>query len=182
MPQLIITGTWYHGDANRRHGFHDQKMDRDANQDGNAMGPGIYFTRDYTQARSYAWPKGWIYTVNLRTPQSHVILAESQPSTTTLRHLIALAPADSRETGESNWDENPLRARELAIKAYGQSATAMDAILGIYHDFFGQRAEAFTQAMFKIGYTACLHRLPEVDHAVVYAPSIIQVVKEEAYL
>lgn len=145
------------------------------------MGPGIYFTRDYIQARGYAWPKGWIYTVNLRTPQSHVIIATSRPNITTLRNLIALAPADSRETGESNWDENPHRARELAIKAYGQSATAMDAILGIYHDFFGQRAETFTQAMVQLGYTACFHRLPEVDHAVVYAPSIIQIVNEEKY-
>ena len=59
---------WFHGDPNKRTNFCDQKMDRiPFTQDPNANGPGIYFTKDYPQAKGYAYPDGYIYTVDIDT-------------------------------------------------------------------------------------------------------------------
>ena len=175
-----VSGLWYHGDANRRQTFDDQRMDRAPHLDKNAWGPGIYWTRDEGQARGYAWPSGYVYAAEVRTSR---VLEDGDPvDPAKLGRIIDLAPEDSREAGLSNWGEDPRGARRAAVDGYARSGRDMlDAALGTYHDFYGQDAVAFTRAMVRIGYACCLHHLPEVDHLIVYDPRVIQVVREERY-
>ena len=179
-PRPSVSGLWYHGDASRRQTFDDQRMDRDAHLDKNAWGPGIYWTRDEGQARGYAWPSGYVYAATVRT--TRVLEDDAPVDPAKVGRFIDLAPADSRETGLSNWHENAAVARRRAVEGYCRSGRdLLDALLGVYNDFYGQDAGAFARAMVRLGYDSCLHHLPEVDHLIVYDPRVIQVVREERY-
>ncbi len=176
-----FTGIWYHGDAARRSGFSDQRMDRPRDQDQNAMGPGIYWTRDLEQARGYAFPKGYVYAARMNTTRSRVIGESTPPQRGKVLALLAQATPENREAGLSDWDENPVRARENLIRACLANERMLDAMLEVYRGFF-TTPEEYAAAVVQAGFDAFVHELPEVDHLIVWNPSIIDVVSEEVRL
>jgi hypothetical protein len=176
-----VSGLWYHGDAAKRERFDDQKMDRDrGTADLNAVGPGIYLTRDLQQARGYAWPAGWIYTFQIR-PRARVLDEKAPPVRAVISKMIDLAPADDREVGLSNYAEAPVVARYKVETGLVRERSLLDALIVLYHEFYGHDANAWAAAMVQLGFDALLHRLPEVDHLVVYNPEILVRVREKRY-
>lgn len=173
-----FTGRWYHGDTSRRDTFVGHKMDRDAGQDTNAVGPGIYFTRDRAQARGYAGRGGWLYTAKV-TRTARVLPEAFRPRVDLIARFIALAPAESRYYGSTNWAESQDAGERAAAEAYSNEASLASALMGVYNDFYGHDYDRYAKAMVELGYDALLHRLPDVDHLVVYNPDIIVVEEQE---
>lgn len=173
------TGDWYHGDANRRSTFSDQEMDHDnGSVDGNAIGPGIYWTRDPVQARGYAHPSGYVYTATMKTSATRILHENTKATRTMLAKFLDAAPEESRQYGLTNWDENPVTARQKALQAYLNSSTAHEALISIYHDFYGHEYNLFAKAMTALGFDAFLHALPGVDHLIIYNPAVIRITRE----
>jgi hypothetical protein len=178
---------WYHGDTAKRGDFRDQKMDRDSDSDPNAAGPGIYFTADQQQAQGYAYPDGYVYTAEISTRK--ILKDTTRPSAAKIRKLILSTDAERLEYGLSNWGyEGNVSSRNealaQAVDSYTRfSETMIDAAAAIYHDFYGRDgANDWARAMVKIGYDAYLHKLPAVDHLIVYNPDVIQVLSETKYV
>lgn len=178
---------WYHGDSTKRSsGFHDQKMNRDADRDPNAQGPGIYWTADKEQAKGYAYKNGYVYTAEIRS--SKIIKDSTKPNSAVIRKLILLAPKEDLDVGLSNWGydesgkESFNQALEAAVNAYThQSESLIDSMLMVHHDIYRKEANTWTQAMVKCGIDAYLHKLPAVEHLIVYNPNVIKVLKEEPW-
>lgn len=186
LEAAAMSDVWYHGDSAKRSRFDDQKMDRDQHVDPNAMGPGIYWTKDERQAYGYAAPKGYVYTAQVKS--NKLIKDNTRPNQAKLEKLVSLVDKESLGYGLSNWGEDyerglQSRAFREAINAYMNYNTSMiDATLQIYHDFFGRSgANEWCRAMVKIGYDAFLHKLPATYHLVVYNPKVIHVVSEDKY-
>lgn len=57
----------------------------------------------------------------------------------------------------------------------------IDSALMIHHDIFRKEANPWTKAMVKCGVDAYLHKLPAVEHLIVYNPNVIKVLKEEPW-
>jgi hypothetical protein len=157
-------------------------MDRErGTSDLNAVGPGIYLTRSRQQALGYAYPSGWLYKLTIR-PGARILNEQEPPRRAIISQMIDLAPAESREIGLSNYAENPVYARVEAEASYVHAnTTLLDALVFLYHDFYGYDANDWTAAMVKVGFDATLHRLPEVDHLIVYNPQIIEQIDETPY-
>lgn len=183
-PASKISGLWYHGDTSRRESFDDQKMDRDrGSQDLNACGPGIYLTHDEQQGWGYAWPSGWFNVLRIR-PGARILSETAPPQKAIILKMIDLAPAESRYVGLTNYnfEEDTARARSQVADEYVRAnETLLEALVALYHDMYGYQANPWTSAMVTVGFDATLHRLPEVDHLVVYNPKIIVRVSEEPY-
>jgi hypothetical protein len=178
-----ITGSWYHGDLHKREdNFKEQKMDRDPTQDRNAMGPGIYWTRDPNQAGGYAGEGGYVYEAEMDIKPGRLLTIKKKPTETYLTKFIGLASEEHRETGLSNWGENPHVALVKAVQGYMESSNDLyDALCGIYNDFFGRSPEEFAKSMVKLGFDAYLHHLPKIDHLIVWNPDVIKVKDMKPY-
>jgi hypothetical protein len=181
-----MSDVWYHGDSNKRSRFDDQKMDRDMHVDANAMGPGIYWTKDRPQAYGYASPNGYVYTAQIKT--NKLVKDNTPVNRDRVAKLILECDAEGLLYGLSNWGEDyekgkQSRAYQDAIKAYvDYNESMIDAALTIYHDFFGRSdANEWTRAMIKIGYDGFLHKLPATYHLIVYNPKVIHVVSEDKF-
>ena len=178
---------WYHGDVARRLTFTDQRFqNRDAP---NAAGPGIYFTESQDQARGYAWPEGWLYTVRMK-PAAKCVSDEQRMTPRELRRFLALLDAEGREYLFSNWDEDPRRALAKIAEAYTTAGDRDDRyvmnLVSAAADLGRQGGldymtdgRAWAHAMTQLGYAAFLHRLPALDHLIVWDPGAFTVVDEE---
>ena len=170
---------WYHGDTSRRLTFEDQRFQ---NPDApNAMGLGIYFTSSREQARGYAWPRGWVYSATIT---GRCVTDRQRMTTREVERLIALFDDEGREYLFSNWDEDPEIARRKIVRAYasssGQGLVGAPADLGRQGGLdFERSGRLWAAAMVRLGYAAFLHRLPEVDHLVVWDPAALRIVSEE---
>jgi hypothetical protein len=155
-------------------------MDREQGIDQNALGPGVYFTRDKTQAIGYAESTGFLYSVKINTSAERILVESKKPDRKRLSRFIDLAPKESRYYGLTNWDVDPVQAKSLAISAYAKFEDELGALLGIYHDFYGSDWKSYARSMTSIGYDAYLHHLPAVDHLIVFNPKVIKIVGEES--
>lgn len=182
-PRGSIRGLWYHGDIGKRTSFDSQHMDRDGAQDPNAVGPGIYLTRDRRQAHGYAAPNGYLYTIRIQTTPSRVMKDSTKPTADLIDRIIKLAPEEDRETGYSNWAQDPNEAHRQALKAYGPDSgmTLHESLMCMYREFYGRQPNIWAKAVARLGFDALLHKLPLVDHLIVYNPAIIKIVKEQKY-
>lgn len=178
---------WYHGDVSRRTNFYDQKMNRDSDRVPNAQGPGIYFTKNKIQAKGYAYPNGYIYTVRINTNK---IIYDSfpKPNKQFIKKLMLLVDKEDLDYGLSNWgyDESDPKSYQQALltatNVYNDNSNNLiDSALQIHNDIFRKDATAWTKAMVKCGVDAFLHKLPTIDHLIVYNPGVIEIIKEEQY-
>jgi len=167
-----IEGIWYHGDLEDAD-FSTRSMDtEDYTRSPNALGPGIYWTRDRDQARGYAGKKGYVFSATMDLTPRKTMSKDDTVTSEIVERFISLAPRGSRRTGLENWDNNI----DQAVSTYVESGEdLLDALVGVYHDFYGMDSRAFGRSMVRIGYDAYIHHLPNVDHLVVWNPKIIKV-------
>lgn len=168
---------WYHGDLSQRLGFADQRMQNEANW--NAMGPGIYFTSDKQQALGYAGASGYVYTAEV---SGKFATDEQKPTVKEIRKFLSMLDDEGRSYLFSNWDENPQRAQRIVEATY----TSMDFV-SAFADLgrqggtdYGETGQQWTAMMVKLGYAGMLHKLPSVEHLIVWDPNAITVKSEEA--
>jgi hypothetical protein len=185
---------WFHGDSNKRDSFCDQKMDRvPFTEDPNANGPGIYFTKDYTQARGYAEPDGYVYTVNIDHSKGYIIKEEDQASDHKdfLFKLIKKAQAYDPEVvyytvtdyGYEIMNVEDVEDEHLnSIIETWDGFGFIDAVVMIYKEFFGREANAWTNAMKDLGALGYIQSQPDTDHFIVYDCEAIEILKEEKYV
>lgn len=181
QPALIeaftrkVNVAYFHGGPDREN-FDGQKFDRDQHEDKNAQGPGIYLTSSQEDARTYRGLSGSIHAVKVNGARTY--RSDAKPSRAFLEKLIDYAPDEARETGLSNWDENPNVAKQRALQSYMQEE-ALSAAVAIYHDFYGAtNATAFAAANVKAGVDAV--EVPKnlgVTHLVVYNPRVLHVTR-----
>ena len=172
IEKNLIEGDWYHGDLFDTD-FNTRKMDvEDYSRDRNAMGPGIYFSRDRSQASGYAEKSGFIYTATMDLNLKRVMTVKTKPDATKVRKFIMACPD---KESLYNYDNNPVKAVEVAIRLNMESKNLHDAVMGVYNDLYQKDSRGFAKSMVDIGYDAYLHRLPEIDHLIVWNPSVIQI-------
>lgn len=168
---------WYHGDLSQRLGFADQRMQNEANW--NAMGPGIYFTSDKQQALGYAGASGYVYTAEV---SGKFATDEQTPTVKEIRKFLSMLDDEGRSYLFSNWDENPHRAQRIVEATYA----SMDFV-SAFADLgrqggtdYGETGQQWASMMVKLGYAGMLHKLPAVEHLIVWDPNAITVKSEEA--
>ena len=174
---------WWHGDTHRRLTFEDQRFQNRDNP--NAVGPGIYFTASREQGRSYARPRGWLYAARAR-PGSRCVTDRQRMTPRELRRFLSFLDEEGRGYLFSNWDEDPARAFRKIEHAYttagdlGTSLVSSAADLGRQGGLdFEHDGREWARAMVRLGYAALLHRLPAVDHLVVWDPAALEIISEE---
>lgn len=191
----IPKNVWFHGDTHKRQNFCDQKMDREAFvQDPNANGPGIYFTKDYTQARGYANPNGYVYTVKIDIGHNRVILEddEAEDHKEFLFFLIKKAQEYDPEHvyyavtdyGVEIMDVDDVTDEHIKdiIEEYLSNLKLIGAAVSIYKEFFGREANEWTKAMKDLGVVGFIQEQPETTHFIVYDCDAITILKEEKYV
>lgn len=189
---------WFHGDPNKRDGFCDQKMDRDAFiQDANANGPGIYFTDDYQQARGYAEPDGYVYTCHIN-PDAGIIITEDDTTSGNEQLVFELLKKAQAHDPESVYyavtDYLSDRADELTdvdkvtdehlkyiIYDSWSNIDLIGSVVMAYKEFFGRDANAWAKAMTDVGFLGFIQKQPEATHFIVYDCNAIKILKEEKY-
>jgi len=156
-------------------------MDRDQHKDPNSQGPGIYWTSDLEQAKSYAHPKGFIHVAKIPTSK---LLKDTTPKPDREDVEWLIEKCDNPNGFLSNWgfgDGMTDRDQALAqaVNTYCNYADAMiDACVSVYHDAYGRTdADLWAYNMVRMGVDAYLHRLPDVWHLIVYNPKVIKLVK-----
>lgn len=174
---------WYHGDTSRRLTFEDQRFQNHDNP--NAMGPGIYFTSSEEQARGYAWPEGWIYTAQMK-PGSKCVTDRQRMTPREFRKFLSLLDREGRTYLFSNWDENPRIAQQKIARAYTTAGDSDIDLVSAAADLgrqggldFERDGRTWAAAMVSLGYSAFLHRLPAVDHLVVWDPNALVLAREQ---
>jgi len=175
---MDLSGLWYHGDA-KGTDFSSKVMDvEDYSRDRNALGPGIYFTRNRVLASGYAQDhgNGAVYTAEMLLKPKRVMTVKHKPTAAIVEKFIRLAPRESRETGLSNWGPGP-NAMRRAVAGYVDQVELLDALCGVYNDFYQRNSKAYAKAMVAVGFDAYYHVLPEDVHLVVWNPDIIQVIE-----
>ena len=180
-PGPVSVGTWHHGDQNRRTTFVDQRDRRRGTSDPNALGPGVYWSRDLTLARGYAFPYGWIYEATMRTTPRRTMTDRSKPTAAFFGKLIDACPAEVRNDNLANYDENLRVARAKAVEAAlfeVWKGRPLDGAIGIFHEVYGWDAKLFVPAMVKLGWDCYVS---PTDILVVWNAAIIQVTGETQY-
>lgn len=173
------SGLWYHGDWSLLKDFKDRKMDvEDYKSDRNAIGPGIYFSRDESQARGYAnGESGHLYTCEIDIKPSRLLHDNSRVDRARLLKFIKMAPD---KEGLYNYGQTIPSAISNALRLNAEGSTNMhDAVMGVYNDLFQKDSRMFGRCMVAIGYDAMLHKLPEVDHLIVWNVDLIKILKVE---
>jgi hypothetical protein len=181
---------WYHGDTSKRTQWTNQNMDRDLSTGSpNQYGPGIYWTSDYNQARTYAYPRGYVYEASINTKK--FIKPTTRPNKRVLTKLILSLPARDLDNRLADWGYDPgftsrQDALDQALESYLMEDTLLNAAIGISVDFWGssvQAANAWAKAMVKIGIHGAIVKVSSkpLYYAVVYNPNTIKVLKEEQY-
>lgn len=174
-------GLWYHGDRDKTD-FTDRKMDaEDFRFNRNAVGPGIYFTRLEWQAKGYAIDGnpggGYLYTCEIDVDPKRLMHDDTRIDRAKLLKFIKMAPDKDLLL---NYGMNIPDATQNALKLNAESSDNMhDAIMGLYNDLYQRDSRLFGKTMVALGYDAMLHKLPEVDHLIVWNTGKIKIVKEE---
>lgn len=173
----LFSGEWYHGDLVDTD-FNTRKMDvEDYTRDRNAVGPGIYFTRDKSQAEGYAFPSGYVYTATLKLDPSRVMTVKTQAVREKLKRFVDACPD---KESLYNYDQNlTVAVRKAVDMNIEYSSNFLDAVLGVYNDLYQRNSRLYAKNLVDIGFDAYLHHLPEVDHLVVWNPAIIHVLLKE---
>jgi hypothetical protein len=176
---------WFHGDTAKRTRFDDQHMDRDRTKDRNAQGPGIYWTSDKKEAKGYAYPKGYIYTAEIKSVK---FIHDRKPKVDPKKVEWLIEHSYDPDGFLANWGFDPghmsrERAMTDALRNYAYPGYSLsDAALMLYNDCYGrERANQFTRNMVRMGVNAFLHKESAVKHLIVYNPKIIKVRRIEAY-
>lgn len=186
---------WFHGDPNKRENFCDQKMDRiPFSEDPNANGPGIYFTKDYGQARGYAQPDGYVYTVRIDPSKGLVIREQDQASGNRKLLFGLIKKAQDRDpedvyyaVTDYGYDEvvNVEDVRDHHLKSIIKRMDGfelIDAAIVIYKEFFSRDSNSWANAMRELGVLGYIQKQPETDHFIVYNCEAIEILKEEKYV
>lgn len=137
---------WFHGDTSPRVSFDDQVWDRDLSTSSPLeFGPGLYFTTDLEQARSYG---PYVFEATVPDPKSFQLVPHSRPSLRELQRFFKLANEDDQEIFVSNWPD--LNATE-ALRKYTHQTTRYDALVSLYGDLHRDPRD-WVEAMRGLGY------------------------------
>ena len=141
-------------------------------------GPGIYLTNSLDDVRKYG---KYIYHVRVKFAKSRMMPDKKRFGYDTIRRLISISP--ERDDALTNWDENPTRALDMAVRnildSYGpdEYREAMEAVWG---DFYRSSSKAFLSKMHVWGWDGFI--LPKsggVKHFICFNPDILKIVKTE---
>jgi len=156
---------WFHGRTSDSTEFKEEFTGKGHD----AEGPGFYFTSSEDDAYKYASPSGIIIQAEVAIRKLTPKKAKKSDITT----LIKNAP-DLEDT-LTNWDENPVKAMQLAI---GLALKDDTPYLQVWIDFYRNEPAEYLKQMVKLGYDG--HEVEKsngVKHLVVYNPKTIKIVK-----
>lgn len=187
---------WFHGDTSKRENFCDQKMDRDPFiKDPNANGPGIYFTNNYSLARGYASPNGFIYKVNINTNNKKII-TDKDKSSNNKKFLFNLIKKAQSIDLESVWYaltdygleiDNPNLVSDYHIMSVINNNLIMlsliDSSIIIYKEFFKRNYNLWIKSMIDLGIIGYQKKqtVASIDF-IVYDCNAINIIEEEKYI
>ena len=154
MTAINTRTIWYHG-GTRITDWRDYRWDRDrTTSDGNAEGPGMYFTTSIEEAVGYLhrMPDPVVYAARLR-PSFRLL--SGKPTLPFLMSIYAQASAEDQETLITNFGiEYPTSACAVqgVLRNYVHAATKADAAIQMYRDLFRFDDGAYVEAMREVGY------------------------------
>lgn len=154
MAAINTRTIWYHGGA-RITDWRDYRWDRDrTTSDGNAEGPGMYFTTSIEEAVGYLhrMPDPVVYAARLR-PSFRLL--SGKPTLPFLLSIYAQASAEDQETLVTNFGVEypaPMHAVQGVLRNYANASTKADAAIQLYHDLFRYDDGAYVAAMREAGY------------------------------
>ena len=161
---------WYHGDANPRTFFTDQKWDRDPQvSSANAFGPGLYWTDSLEQAKSYG---PYLYRAQVHA-NFNMLTPNRKPTLAMLKKIHGLAHEEDRERFKLDWGV----PSNQALRKYLAQDTLFDAFLGLYGDLI-RSPDHWVRAVQTCGFDGSLvHRDYGVKNLIVYDTSKVHFVE-----
>lgn len=173
---------WYHGSKIRITQFSDEFVGRGNDQNG----PGIYFSNSKQESKKYYTENGgYIHTVKLNIKK--LVSTIKPASVLELRRLIQMSPR--YEERLLDWDENPRIALQMALEVIQENGNAKDEFLEIHSSFYSGDSVRFVRNMVLLGYDGFIieHEpnrneftdVKELKHAIIYNPSIIEIINIE---
>lgn len=170
INEARLTGTYYHGSKSQINKFTDEFVGKGADQ----FGPGIYFTSNKETAIGYA-NGGFVYTVELSL--RNTIDADKAVNDNIIQQMIDRSPDENAYT---NWDENEVKAKFEALKAYRKEDNMYDALMSVWYDWYNSDPVDFVREMVKIGYDGYVYNHNnDEDYVIVYNPQSITITKTE---
>lgn len=151
-PKVLTQTRWFHGDKSKRSDFSNQKMDRDRKtSDGNALGPGIYFTNIKRIADEYG-----PYLYEGEPKSGFNLLPTEKAELWFTQALYEEAPEEKKERFMLDWEGLSLKE---VLQKYTRTNDYSDAALGLYGDLFNFNSEEYVKALVSIGYDGSLHKM-----------------------
>ena len=154
MAAINTRTIWYHG-GNRVTDWRDYHWDRDrTTSDGNAEGPGMYFTTSIDEAVGYLhrMPDPVIYAARMRPGFR---LLAGKPTLPFLLSIYAQASAEDQEIFITNYLVEypaPAYAVQAVLRKFVHAKTKADAAIQLYHELFRHDDAAYVAAMHAVGF------------------------------
>jgi hypothetical protein len=175
MEEEIPT-EWYHGTPSPITSFSDEFVGNGIDQEG----PGIYLTSNYEDAVGYARKSesgtGVVYQLELNFRK--LVPLNKKAIRKEIIQMIDWAP--ELETFLSNWDENPKKAKLIALNSILNSKNAHDSFQSVWFDFYKNSPIDYVRNMVSLGYDGVMvpRSFMNTKHIIVYNPRIIKVVDQ----
>ena len=166
---------WYHGRTTKSETFDINRTGKGNDQEG----PGFYFSSDYKDAASYAYPSGVVMTVDIDlggriTPEE---FEESDFET-----FLEMADPEDLEITLSNYAEHPEEAKATLKEAIINDD---NPYLTVWYEMFRHNPAGYLKAMVDLGYDGHVSTPNEhidTKHLIVYNPDVIDIQEVDDYV
>jgi len=176
LKKAIAVGTkdiWYHGRTTKAQVFDEERTGKGNEQ----QGPGFYFSSDYKDAASYAYPDGIVMTAKIDIAN----LTPKEFEESDFEVFVARADPDDLATTLSNYAEDPEEAKEAIKKAIINDD---DPYLTVWYELFRHDPVGYLKTMVELGYDgheAIPNETIAIRHLIVYNPDVIDIQKVDDY-
>jgi hypothetical protein len=137
-PASSAGKVWYHGGPKLEY-LDAIRWDRERGEDGNAAGPGMYWTVDPQEASRYGQ-----HLYRATAKRGFRVMPKRRPTMAFVRSLFDAAPPEDRSMFLEDWAD---RSAGEALAAYAREETMLGAAVMLYHDLFRYDAAAYVAAM-----------------------------------
>jgi hypothetical protein len=141
-----------------------------------AEGPGIYFTTNLHDARSY----GKNITEFVVGKCSNIITDKSKKiGNNVINNIINSIDKETLEIALSSWNENPTTARKMLLEEISRTDNPQEQLINIWATvFYHQHPEKFIEVMIKNGIDGIKIKKEGHDHFIIYNKKILKPVNQ----
>lgn len=165
---------WWHGSSNsfELFGYEHLATGRGTGTSGKGYdqeGPGFYFTSDESDARHYFSSGGQLLKAQLKLEK--LVPLHGKPKKKEIEWLMRRSPV--LDDALTDWDENPQRAFQDALKAVLNRPNPHDAFQTVWYDIYRGDSVSYLQNISQLYDGVTVPKADNIRHAIVFSPKNI---------